>query len=359
MTYYLTRNTPRIFQAKRFALAGAVIAALVILVPGCDRGKAGNELPTSRTARQSRKVMGTFASLTAVAKDKATAMASVEAGYDRLDAIERLMSTYLEDSEVSRINKLEPGESMAVSVDTFACLLAARDVAKASGGAFDATCRPFVLCWRDATKDGRLPTDAELTEARQRVGSEHILLENKGITYSPGVAGLQVDLGGIAKGYALDMAAAAMREAGATDVLVDVGGDVVAVGKSEAGRPWRVGVRHPFVEGLIEKIELSGKAVATSGLQQRFFEIDGQRYSHIIDPRAGRPAAEAPCVTVIADDGMTADAWATAFSVLSVAEGQRLITEGKAPAMEVMWITGNAESPQITRTPGFAKYVVE
>lgn len=344
---------------RRFTAACVSVLAFFVVASGCDRGKTGDDATLSRTAKQSRKVMGTFASLTAVAKDHATAMAAVEAGYTRLDEIERLMSTYIDDSEVGRINKLDVGQSLAVSDDTFACLLASKEAAEASGGAFDATCRPFILLWRQAAKEGRLPTDAELAATRQRVDTEHIRLDEKAKTYSPGVKGLQVDLGGIAKGYALDMAVTAMLAAGASDVLVDVGGDVVAVGKSEAQRAWRVGVRHPFQEGLIETIELSGKAVATSGLQQRFFEIDGKRYSHIIDPRSGRPAAEAPCVTVIAADGITADAWATVFSVLSVAEGQQLLAAGRTPKLDVMWITGEAESQQITQTPGFAAFVVE
>ncbi|MBU0618573.1 MAG: FAD:protein FMN transferase, partial [Planctomycetes bacterium] len=105
--------------------------------------------------------------------------------------------------------------------------------------------------------------------------------------------------------------------------------------------------------------ELSNRAVATSGVQQRFYEIDGKRYSHIIDPRTGRPTEQAPSVTVIAADGVTADAWATVFSVLTIEEGRQLIAAGRAPKLEVMWITGSADEPLVEKTAGFDAYVVE
>jgi thiamine biosynthesis lipoprotein len=171
--------------------------------------------------------------------------------------------------------------------------------------------------------------------------------------------GVQVDLGGIAKGYALDLAGEAMLSAGAHGALVDVGGDVRAIGTNAAGKPWRVGIKHPFHQTLHTILELSDRAVATSGVQQRFYEIDGKRYSHIIDPRSGRPAEQAPSVTVIAADGITADAWATVFSVLTVEEGRQLIAAGAAPKLEVMWIAGPANQPIVDRTPGFDVYVAE
>jgi thiamine biosynthesis lipoprotein len=133
----------------------------------------------------------------------------------------------------------------------------------------------------------------------------------------------------------------------------------VAIGTNRRGQPWRIGIKHPFRQGLIAVLALSDRAVATSGVQQRFYQIDGQRYSHIIDPRTGWPAAQAPSVTVIAADGLTADAWATAFSVLGVAEGRELLEAGQTPELEVMWITGSADQPAIAKTEGFDRYVAK
>ncbi|UCG34032.1 MAG: FAD:protein FMN transferase, partial [Phycisphaerales bacterium] len=162
-------------------------------------------------------------------------------------------------------------------------------------------------------------------------------------------------LGGIAKGYALDLAARAALDAGATAVLVNVGGDVLAVGAQASGQPWRIGIKHPFESGLVGRIALTGRrAVATSGTQQRFAVIDGKRYSHIIDPRTGRPAEQAPSVTVVAPDGITADSWATVFSVLTVEEGRQLAE--LLPDLEVMWIWGSADDVRSAQTPGFDRW---
>jgi thiamine biosynthesis lipoprotein len=342
----------------RHALPIVLLGATVLL--GCERPTGDAAGPAK--VEHARPVMGTFAEVTAWAPDEATARAAVEAAYTRLDDVNRLMSDYVDDSEVGRINALEPGASLQVSRETFGCLEAARRVAEQTGGAFDVTCRPLVQLWKRAGKAGVLPSEEALAGVRARVGWQKLKLDPTERRVSLAVAGMQVDLGGIAKGFALDLAAEALREEGATGGLVDVGGDVVAVGTQPSGEPWRIGVQHPAAKGLIEKpiekLSLADAAVATSGVQQRFVEIDGKRYSHIIDPRTGRPAEQAPSVTVIAPDGATADAWATALSVLSVAEGQALLARGVAPGVEVLWITLEDGAPQLRQTPGFAEYVM-
>ncbi len=337
------------FPRNRFLVTA--VGALILGAGGCERS------PTPARASHAREVMGTLATLTAVAADEATAKAAVAAGYARLDDVDRRMSDYLPDSEVSRVNRTAGGEPVPVSPETFHCVRRAIEFGRAGGGVFDVTCRPLVNLWRQASTQDRLPSAEELSAARALVGFDRIRLDEAARTITLPVAGMQLDLGGIAKGYALDLAAAAMRQAGAQSALIDVGGDVLAVGSSANGRPWRIGVKHPFREGLIERLDLTDRAVATSGVQQRFYEIGGRRYSHIIDPRTGRPAEQAPSVTVIGPDGITADAWATAFSVLSVAEGRQLVTKGQAPGVEAMWITGDANHPVITKTPGFDAYL--
>jgi thiamine biosynthesis lipoprotein len=303
--------------------------------------------------------MGTFARLTAIATDEPSAAAAVEAGYARLEDVNRLMSDYRPDSEISRLNDLPADEGLHVSSETFYCLERAVEVSRASGGAFDVTCRPLVTLWKQAAKQNRLPSERIVAETLKVVGAEQIGLDVENRMVSRRLDGVQVDLGGVAKGYALDLATEAMRKAGASSVLVDVGGDVVAIGTNRRGQPWRIGIKHPFRQGLIAVLALSDRAVATSGVQQRFYQIDGQRYSHIIDPRTGWPAAQAPSVTVIAADGLTADAWATAFSVLGVAEGRELLEAGQTPELEVMWITGSADQPAIAKTEGFDRYVAK
>ncbi|HNQ22603.1 MAG TPA: FAD:protein FMN transferase [Phycisphaerae bacterium] len=323
----------------------------LLLLSGCRRG------PEAHTVRRSREVMGTFAEITAVAPDEAVAEAAVEAAYGRLNRVNDLMSTYRPDSEISRVNQLAPGQSLAISPETFHVLERAQAFAEATGGAFDVTCRPLLLCWREASEAGRLPTPEQLDAARARVGWQKLTLAADGRSASPAVAGVQVDLGAIAKGYALDLATEALREAGAVAGLVNVGGDVRGFGSRADGEPWQIGIRHPFRQALFGRIRLVDRAVATSGIQQRFFEVDGRRYSHIVDPRTGRPAEQAPSVTVVAPDGLTADAWATAFSVLSVEEGRGMAED--LPNVKVLWIWGSAEHPQTAQTPGFSELLVQ
>lgn len=319
---------------------------------GCTRTTA-----PARVSR-SREIMGTLATLTAVADDANRAAAAVEAGYARLADVNRLMSDYVADSEIGRLNRAPAGNPIAVGPETFYCVQRAVEFARASGGAFDATCRPLVALWKAAGEQQRLPTADELRQARDLVGPEKLTLDAGAHTITLQRAGMQIDLGGIAKGYALDLAGQAMRQAGAASLLIDVGGDVLALGGTPTGQPWHVGVKHPFTGGLIAVLQVRDRAVATSGVQQRFHEIGGKRYSHIVDPRTGQPAEQAPSVTVIARDGITADAWATAFSVLSVAEGQELLAAGAAPGVEVLWVTGSAEQPVLDQTAGFAAYMV-
>jgi FAD:protein FMN transferase len=316
---------------------------------GCDRG-------TPATAKQAREVMGTLAELTAIAPDAAVARSAVEAAYGRLDDINRLMSDYRDDSEIGRFNLQPENQPVPVSPDTFNVLQQALAASKTSGGAFDITCRPLVSLWKEAGKNDCLPDQAAIDATLAKVGWTRLHLDPQAHTVSKMVAGMQIDVGGIAKGYALDAAAQAMKAAGASGGLVDVGGDIVAFGGQTDGSPWRIGVQHPFQDGLLMKIALTHGAVATSGNQQRFSVIGGKRYSHIIDPRTGRPAEQAPSVTVIASDGMTADAWATAFSVLSVEEGKKKASE--LQGIEVMWAWGQADRPQIAQTPGFARYLI-
>jgi len=341
----VTRRRPTVFPW--------LVVLPAFLTAGCERQSGPAEVT------RAREIMGTFARLTAIAADEPTARAAVQAGYARLEDVNRLMSDYRPDSEIGRLNDLPTGEGLHVSSETSHCLEQAVEVSQASGGAFDVTCRPLVTLWRQAAQQNQLPSEQTVAETLQVVGAERIELDAEKRVVSRPLDGLQVDLGGIAKGYALDLAAEAMLKAGATGMLVEVGGDVVAIGTNRRGQPWRIGVKHPFRQGLIAVLTLSDRAVATSGVQQRFYEIDGKRYSHIIDPRTGWPAEQAPSVTVIAADGLRADAWATAFSVLGVAEGRELLETGQTPELEVMWITGSGDQPVIEKTKGFDRYVAK
>ncbi len=323
---------------------------------GACRESASDNYPTEPALyAQAREIMGTFAEVTAFAADRDTAKKAVEAAYDRLADVNRRMSDYSDDSEIGRLNRRPANEKLVVSPETFFVLQKAMEVAKASGGSFDPTCRPLVLLWKHAGKENRLPEPQALLETMQHIGWQKVTLDPHNRAVVVTVPGVQIDLGGIAKGYALDLAAQALKQAGGESGLVNVGGDVFACGARPGGKPWRIGVKHPFQPGLFRTLAVCDRAVATSGVQQRFNVIDGKRYSHIIDPRTGRPAEQAPAVTVIAPDGLTADAWATVFSVLTVEEGRAMVES--LPEIEAMWIWGAADAVQTAESSGFAQHV--
>ncbi|MGB2822575.1 MAG: FAD:protein FMN transferase, partial [Phycisphaerae bacterium] len=205
-------------------------------------------------------------------------------------------------------------------------------------------------------KARRLPTDAEVASARSASGWDRIELLDGAARKA--IDGAGSGLGGIAKGYAIDRAIEAIRTAGCTGGLVDVGGDIRCFGLSPRGGLWRVAVRDPFdarSDAFFGTLELTDLAVCTSGNYERYSEIDGKRYSHIIDPRTGRPVDLAPSVTVVAPAAAVADGWATALSVLGP-EGLSLLDPNSG--IEAMIVVGGPQDYTVHQTPGFAGLLV-
>ena len=286
--------------------------------------------PSGTQAYISRPVgiMGTQTSLAVVlpSGDSARAREILESSEAELRRVEALMSTWIEASEISRFNSAVAGEPIELSEDSLSVLRAARQLFEQTEGAFDVTCRPLVEHWRGAGREGELPTDDDLERRREESDWTQIELLEQGARKDRTTT--CVDLSGIAKGYAIDRALEMMRSVGAAGGMVEVGGDLRVFGVSPTGEEWTVGIRSPVEERAWGELQLGGGAVCTSGDYARFVEIDGRRFSEVIDPRTGRPAARASSVTVIAQNAMTADAWATALAVLGP-EGLELLGEGK------------------------------
>ncbi|HPC83074.1 MAG TPA: FAD:protein FMN transferase [Thermoanaerobaculaceae bacterium] len=297
------------------------------------------------------RVMGTSCTLAAVVgvRQQEAALRALRAAEAALRRTEAHMSTYLERSELSRLNAAGAGEVVRLSADTMAVLEAARRFHEETDGAFDATCRPLVELWREAGRAGRLPDPPALLQARGRSRWDLFELREDGVVKR--AAGARIDLGGIAKGWGIDRAMEELERAGVRGAMVEVGGDLRVVGARPDRSPWSVDVRHPFAEGLLATLRLTNGAVATSGNYARFVTIDGRRYSHIVDPRSGWPAEAAPSVTVVAPDAMTADAWATGLSVLGPWGLARL---ERRVDIHAMLVTGTPEHCAIHMTPGFA-----
>jgi FAD:protein FMN transferase len=266
--------------------------------------------------------------ITLYAPDEATANLASDRAYGRFKQLDRCLSDYDPDSELSVLcREAVPSRPRPVSEDLFRVLSAAEQFSRLSEGAFDVTVGPLTQLWRKARRRRQLPLGDHLRTALEKVGWQHVRLEPHKQSVDLAVAGMKLDLGGIAKGYAADEALRAMADLGVTSALIDAGGDVVAGDPPPAQSSWQIGIA-PLEDprGRPDRsLKLANAAVATSGDASQHVEIDGVRYSHIVDPQTGMGLTTLSSVTVIAPDGMTADALASALSVLGPQRGLELI----------------------------------
>jgi len=267
----------------------------------------------------------------------------------RLDAINRSMSVFMPESEISRFNMLKaPGESFPVSDDFLTVMQAAQRVYRLTEGAWDGTVKPLVDLWGfGASRIKKTPPKpAEIREAMATVGFHQIRISDKGylIKEHPRVT---LDLASIAKGYGVDALAALLRDMGIQRFLVEIGGEVYASGRKPNGDPWRIGINEPKPDAPANRVRrvvaLRNRGLATSGDYRNFFMQDGVRYSHVIDPRTGYPVQNGVVsASVTAESCTLADALATALMVMGPEHGIRLI-EG-LPGVECLIIVQQREA---------------
>jgi thiamine biosynthesis lipoprotein len=261
--------------------------------------------------------MGMAVRIVVYAADDTTSRRAARAAYARIAALEDVMSDYRPESEIRRLATLV-GEPVPVSQDLFAVLARALELARLSDGAFDPTVGPFVALWRAARRSGQIPEGAALDSAAARAGWQKVHLDSATRAVRLDVAGMQIDLGGIAKGYILDQARAELARQGVTRVLIEAGGDI-SVGDPPPGRAgWRIA-------GVPGGARVANAAVSTSGDSEQFVIIHGTRYSHVVDPRTGLGLTHRRRATVVGPDGATADGLATALTVLDDARGAALL----------------------------------
>ncbi len=302
-------------------------------------------------------IMGTETTLVVIADadNRSLAVHALEMGEQRLRKVESMMSRYLEDSEISNLNAASDGEWMPLAAETLELLQTARRLAVRTDGAMDVTYHPAFELWRRCAKQRRLPRRDELRSAKDACGWGNWRLLEDGAKKSQPQAG--IDLGGIAKGYAIDRAVVAMKEAGARAGMVNVGGDLRCFGAGPEDGKWPVRIRDPFRpsgDKYLLTIAVRDAAVCTSGNYYRYHEIDDRRYSHIIDPRTLRPADAIPSVTVVARDATTADAWSTALSVLGK-DGLGMLKP--ADKIEAMLVVGGPDDYKIVCTEGMKNII--
>ncbi|MCS6977532.1 MAG: FAD:protein FMN transferase [Gemmatales bacterium] len=291
--------------------------------------------------------MGTQFRIVLYAADEATARRSAEAAFARIAELDARLSDYREDSELMRLCQQAGGSPVAVSEDLFRVLKAAQEMARLSGGAFDVTIGPLSRLWRRSRRQKELPTPRRLEEARALVGFEKLILDEQARTVRLSKPGMLLDLGGIAKGFAADEAQRVLRGHGIVSALVAAGGDIVLSDPPPDAPAWRIGIaplddpnRPPS-----RFLWLKNAAVSTSGDAEQFVEINGVRYSHILDPKTGLGLTGRQSVTVVAPNGMTSDSLATAVSVLRPEEGLKLVEQiaGAAALIVVREESGDKE----------------
>jgi thiamine biosynthesis lipoprotein len=277
-----------------------------------------------------------------------------------LAAIDRAMSTYDPRSELSEFNRRQDLRWVPASRGLLEVLDSASRISASTQGAFDVTVGPLVDLWgfgpQYATR--RVPDDAVIERVREGVGYQHVQADPSAGAIRKRHRRIQVDLGAIAPGYGVDRLAMILDRLGIDDYLVEIGGEFRAQGTTAAGRPWRVAVERPVEDRRLlgEIVLLENRAIATSGTTRDFFEQNGRRYSHCIDPRTGRPVEHPPmAVSVVADTAMEADAWATALLVLGSERGYSL---AQARGLAALLVTASGPTFDVHATDALRAHLL-
>jgi FAD:protein FMN transferase len=317
-----------------------ILCGLIAAAAACDRGPAE---PSPGPAVQQKpgfsplkvdyrdRAMGTeihIIAYTSERSDERATRAAIERAQSEILRLERLMSTWRDDSELSELNR-RAGERVKVSPDTFAVLEKSKWAGEISDGTFDVTYASMGPLWKfgdAAQEDPKPPSAAEVARGISRIDWKKLELDPK--TRLAGIGrGQQLDVGGIAKGYAVDRAADVLRKAGLTSFLVQAGGDLYGAGKKPDGSRWVSGIRDPRgpADRFFATIELEDRAFSTAGDYARSYLHAGKRYHHIIDPRTGYPATASRSVTIWAPDALTADVVDDAVFILGKERGLELV----------------------------------
>ena len=307
----------------------ALLAALLVVLAGCDR--------KPEVMRLAGETMGTTYHVTVVDAPPDIDEAAVGAAItSTLEEVNAEMSTWDPTSEVSRLNAHASTDPVPISADLADVLRTANAIHLLSRGRFDVTLGPLIDLWGFGAAGGVMPTEAQIAAARENVGEHDLLKLGPGPTLTKLKPEVSINLSAIAKGYGIDRVAEALRGLGITRYLVEVGGDLTAAGENPEGHLWAIGIEKPEAgrQEIEEVISISDTGMATSGDYRNFFEQDGVRYSHIIDPTTGRPITHRTAsVTVLADSAMLADGLATALLAIGAGEGLDLAEENNIAAM--------------------------
>lgn len=299
-----------------------VLSVLVEFLAGCGGLKSG---PAPIVVKRAQMHMGTLVSITGVAPNKEIAQVSIEAGFHEIKRLEQLLSTWIQASELSQVNAAAGQRPVAVSPETLELILRSLEMAGLTEGGFNIAVGPAVEAW-SVTERQRIPDQGELQALKPLVDWSTIKIDRQARTIFLPRPGMRIDVGGIGKGYAADRAVEVMRRAGAQGGVVALSGDIKTFGDLPGMNGFPVGIRHPRQEGaLVATVDLKNEAISTAGDYERYFEQDGVRYHHILDPVSLEPARKCQSVTVIAAEGTVADGLDTGIFVLGPERGMALV----------------------------------
>lgn len=300
----------------------------LLLLSGCTKEE--------NIYKENRVLMDTFTSITVVASSEKEAREAIDAGFAEIKKLEELLNYFSPDSEISTINEAAGESPVKVSKETLDIIEKAVDISEETNGAFDPTIAPVIKLWKFSknSKDVSVPPRKDIEEALKHVDYRKVIINRAASEIYLKEKGMEIDLGGIAKGYAADKAVEVIRSRGIKSSLVAVAGDIMGVGFKNMQKTWNVGIQNPRSgsdsdkpwEDIFARLQLKDAAISTSGDYQRFFIKNGKRYHHIIDPNTGFPATSGlVSSTVIAPEGYIADSLSTAVFVLGIKEGMKLL----------------------------------
>jgi len=300
--------------------------------------------------------MGTQIGLVFYAPDKVKADSVALLAFNRIDTLNEKFSDYIDNSELNLLSA-QANKAVQVSDDLFRILKMASEISENTDGAFDISAGPLVQLWRNTRESQILPSESALENAMQNTGYKYLEFPKKNVVRLKASA-MQLDLGGIGKGFVADEVIKILELNGVTSALIDMGGDIRVSDPPPTKEHWVLALSFFNIEGkeVIKKLGLKNAAVATSGDMYQFVEIEGKKYSHIINPQTGMALSNRIQVTTIAKDATSADAYASAFSVMELRKIKDHITE--FPNLEIFRVSKTGGNYQNWHSPGFNRFEV-
>ena len=316
--------------------------------------------PVVATVERRVESMGTTFDLVVRMKSREQALEASELALQEVARVEALLTTWKPGGELARVDAAPVGKPVAVSAELVDTLAAVFAWIPRTDGAFDPTVLPLVRAWGLREK-GRIPTETELAAAKAAVGAGHFRVDVRGRRVTRLSAEAGIDEGAWGKGYGLDRAAKALAKAGVRSALLDLGGQVLAIGSDTSERPWRVPVADPRDrQRTVLELGLTDRSASTSGDSERSRLVGGRKIGHLLDPHTGEPAPDFGSVTVIAPTGLVADVLSTAFFVLGPEKGLALSETLRRQGVEqdVLFLVARGDQLEAVASPGISNFVL-